>query len=306
MPYKERDAFHRALRAYLKDVAPTVAERTVYHYKDWIERVGKLTGYKDPRRVTLRDMVLLESKARWGETTTALRLAMYRAFLRWIGNRDALKWKIQAKQRPKLDGIFLSSGQIAACQAAAHRLGVEHELILSLAVDNGLRPIDMQRLTVRNAEQLVSAGQSVIRSKGRRGGKMRLLVMSMRTVPILEEYLRTREDLVLRYRRNPPLLLIRVDRPKRTVVPMTYDVVSKRIEHIVKASGVFFRPHDGRRTFGHRHYLEGTKIETTAALMGHERIDTTFRSYIGISVQEMRDAQDRLCPSPPIQSVRTV
>ncbi len=304
MPYKERDAFHRALRAYLKEVSPRIAKRSSYLYRSWILKVGELTGYKDPRSMSLRDMVLLEGKANWGETTAAVMLATYRAFLRWTGNRDAQRWKIQARQRPKADGIFLSKAQIAACQCAAERLGMEHGLILSLAMDNGLRVVDMQRLTVRNAEQLLSVGQSMIRSKGRRGGKMRLMVMSKATTPLLRDYMMMRRELTKAHGQDPALLLIRADK-SRGLMPLSYWVIKNRIIAVSKLSGIYFRPHDGRRTFGHRHHLEGTDLETIAALMGHERVDQTFRSYIGITAEEMRQAQDSLYPMPPIQSVST-
>jgi integrase len=305
MPYKERDAFHKALRSYLKDVSPMLAERSVYLYKMWIEQAGKTLANKDPRKVSLREMLRLESKLVGSETTVAIKAATFRMFLRWCGNKDANRWKITAKQRPKTDGIFLSEDQIAACRHAAESLGIEHELILSLAIDNGLRTVDMRRLTMNNAEQLLATGQSMIRSKGRRGGKMRLMVMSTTTYPLLEEYMRHRRQLTDRYKRDSGLLLIREDIRKHSIVSMTYEVLLRRIKAVSNLSGIYFRPHDGRRTFGNRHHRARTDIETIAALMGHERIDQTFRSYIGISAQEMREAQDRLNPSILIQPVST-
>jgi site-specific recombinase XerD len=306
MPYKHKGPYHRALRAYLEDVSPTIAERSAYLYRMWLEQAGKLLGFKDPKRIGLREMVRLESKLQGSETTVAIKASVTRTFLRWCGNADAGKWKISAKQRPKADGIFLEEDQIEDCRRAARSLGVEHELILSLAVDNGLRVIDMRRLTVRNAEQLLATGQSMIRSKGRRGGKMRLMVMSRASYAPLLEYMKHRRQLTERYRKDPALLLIREDAVRRTIVPMTYEVVLRRVTKVSEMAGVYFRPHDGRRTFGNRHHRSHTDIETIAALMGHERIDQTFRSYIGISAQEMREAQDKLCPSTPIQSVSTI
>ena len=306
MPYKERGPFHKALRLYLQDVSPTIAPRSAYLYENWIERSGRLLDLKDPRKVDLRDMVWLESRLIGSETTVAVKAAVFRTFLRWCGNKDAQRWKIQAKQRPKTDGVFLTEDQITVCHHAAEVLGIEHILLFSLAVDNGLRAVDMLRLTMRNAQQLLSSGQSVIRSKGRRGGKMRLMVMSRATLPILEEYMMHRRQLTDQYRRDPALLLIREDIKLRSIVPMTYEVVLSRMRTISTLSGIYFRPHDGRRTFGNRHHRAETDLETIAALMGHSRIDQTFRSYIGITAQEMREAQDRLCPSCIIQSVSTI
>ena len=298
MPYKERDAFHKALRAYLKDVSPTLAERSVYLYRMWIEQAGRMLAHKDPRKVSLREMLWLESRLVGSETTVAVKAAATRTFLRWAGNAEALRWKITAKQRPKADGVFLTEQQVQSCRRAAESLGIEHELLLSLALDNGLRTVDMRRLTTKNAEQLLATGQSMIRSKGRRGGKMRLMVMSRATYPLLEEYMRHRKQLTDRHRKDPANLLVR-----ESAIPMTYEVILRRITKVSNLAGIYFRPHDGRRTFGNRHHRARTDLETIAALMGHERIDQTFRSYIGISAQEMREAQDRLSPSTLIQSV---
>jgi integrase len=305
MPYKERDSFHKALRSYLKDVGPTLAERSVYLYKMWIKQAGKMLAHKDPKKVSLKEMLWLESRLTGSETTVAVKAATFRTFLRWCGNMDANKWKIAAKQRPKVDGIFLTEKQVEICRRAAESLGIEHELLLSLALDNGLRTVDMRRLTTKNAEQLLATGQSMIRSKGRRGGKMRLMVMSRATYPLLEEYMRHRGQLTDWHRKDLVDLLIREDSLRRTVVPMTYEIILRKITAISNLAGIYFRPHDGRRTFGNRHHRARTDLETIAALMGHERIDQTFRSYIGISAQEMREAQDRLSPSTMIQSVST-
>ena len=306
MPYKLKGPYHRALRAYLDDVSPTLAKRSAYLYRMWLEQAGELLGFKDPKKIGLKEMVRLEARFGGSETTVAIKASITRTFLRWCGNADAGKWRISAKQRPKVDGIFLAERQVEDCRRAAQGLGVEHDLIFSLAVDDGLRAIDMLRLTTRNAEQLLATGQSMIRSKGRRGGKMRLMVMSRATYGPLLEYTKHRRQLTERYRKDPALLLIREDARGRTVVPMTYEVVLRRITKVSNLAGVYFRPHDGRRTFGNRHHRARTDLETIAALMGHERIDQTFRSYIGISAQEMREAQDRLSPSTLIQSVSTI
>jgi integrase len=87
------------------------------------------------------------------------------------------------------------------------------------------------------------------------------------------------------------LLVVKCDSELR---PMSSDYILDRIREISEETGVYFRPHDLRRTYGHRLHDAGIPIETIARLLRHETINQSFRSYIGIDNDELRQAQDRL------------
>lgn len=57
-------------------------------------------------------------------------------------------------------------------QESAEKLGPVHAAVFMLGADMGLRPVDMCRLTQVNALEFLSLNGSMIRGKGRNGGKV--------------------------------------------------------------------------------------------------------------------------------------
>lgn len=295
MPYKHRDPWSRAVRAYIAEQTG-LAERTEYIYREWLNRAGELLGRPNPRNVRLCDMALLESKLGDSENTRAVRATIVRKFLISMENREALGWKIISRQRPKQDGVFLMENEIEDIRKTARKMGVVYEILFSLGVDNGMRSVDMRRLTVRNAKQFMEHGHSMILSKGRNGGKRRLLIMSELTFSPLVRYLELREEMVKRHGTTHQALLLAES--WKGLNPPGVRWIGRNMQRLSEASGIRFTCHDLRRTFGNRHWRIGTPIETIAALMGHETIDQTFKCYIGVQFSDMREAQLKLCPSP--------
>ena len=93
-------------------------------------------------------------------------------------------------------------------------------------------------------------------------------------------------------RRDSGMLL--VIPAKTDLRPVGRSFIQYRIADLSREAGVLFRPHDLRRTYGHRLHDAGIPIETIARLMRHENINQAFRSYIGIDANELRRAQDRI------------
>ncbi|MDW5563974.1 MAG: site-specific integrase [Methanomassiliicoccus sp.] len=191
-----------------------------------------------------------------------------------------------------MDGVFLSEVDVATVRQYARSMGTIVELLFSLGVDNGLRIIDMRRLTLTNGVELSRVKKSTILGKGRGDGKPGHLELSRMSEKPLADYLLMRQGWSAIAVRDSDRLL--VTRTKLGLRPVSKDYVSEKIEALSEASGIHFRAHDLRRTYGHRLHLAGVPIETIARLMRHETIDQSFRSYIGIDADELRRAQDRL------------
>ena len=296
MPFKCRDAWHRQMRAYLEARRNEVARTTLADYRGWLEDAGCLVGFQSPTRLPLAQMQRIEAETFGCSSTKLVHCAIVRNFLLWCGNVEAKRWKIISKQRPKVDGVFLNEPQVRTCRDAARSLGTEAELMFSLGVDNGMRLIDMKRLTLENAHQLLSSGVSMILSKGRGGGKLRPQALNDVTRNALLKYLEQRKRLVERYGERRELLIHEF---RKAVQPMSSRYMRKRLTAVSGKARVRFKPHDLRRTFGHRHWKAGTPLETIAALMGHESINQTFKCYIGIIGDDLVSAQRNLCPSDP-------
>jgi integrase len=185
---------------------------------------------------------------------------------------------------------------VATIRQYARAIGPETELFFSLAVDNGLRVIDMRRLTMTNAYQLLKLKSSTILGKGRGGGKPGHLELSKMTERPLTAYLAIRDEWAKMTVKDTDLLIVTPQ--KDGLRSVSYDLISRRLETLSRSSGIHFRAHDLRRTYGHRLHLAGVPIETIARLMRHESINQSFRAYIGILGDELREAQDRLSNVP--------
>ncbi|OPX57332.1 MAG: hypothetical protein A4E30_01681 [Methanomassiliicoccales archaeon PtaB.Bin215] len=180
MPYKERGAWADASRAYLNTLRPVsvqsergvIGKATKDKYRNFIREAGQILGAPNPRTVTLEQMKALErSVGGTSERSISVKCHVVRAFLRWSGNQAAFKWKISAHPRPYRGGVFLSERHVEKLHIAASRREPMQELMVSLGVDMGLRPVDMRRLTLADAQDFLSFGESDITGKGRARGQ---------------------------------------------------------------------------------------------------------------------------------------
>lgn len=291
MPYKETTPWHAAQRRYLASKRHLSTESAT-NYRSWLRTAGKSLHWKDPRLITLDELREWESHLKGKETSRSNISRVLKAFLVRSGNKKAAEWDVMNHARPKQDGIFLNEGQVAHVRQMARSLGPLVETLASLGMDNGLRAVDMQRLTLQNALELLNFGRSEIMGKGRNGGKCGLMILNTNTRQPLKDYLEERRKLIEQHPTSTDaLLLVRVG---QNVRPVSYEVISLRMDRLSKLSGIVFHCHDLRRTFGNRLHRAGVPIETIAKLMRHENINQAFRSYIGIDSDEMTAAMSKL------------
>lgn len=220
-------------------------------------------------------------------------LTVTRMFLVACRCKAASEWRFPYRIQPSANGVFLGELDVASIRATATQADPLTRLVYSLAVDNGLRVIDMRRLTMLNAQELLVNKRTMILGKGRGGGKPGPLELSRITEQPLRDWLEVRAKDAQRAPNDSPYLLAHYHRGQMRRI--SYEMIKSRIVRLSEASGIHFRPHDLRRTYGHRLHLLGIPIETIAKLLRHQTIDQSFRSYIGILSDELRDAQDRLC-----------
>ena len=297
MPYRERDSLHRHLRGWIKDLEQSgLGERTLDLYGYWVEEAFRVIGPQDPGKVTKQDLAKITLGMGGNRNTLAVKLRMVRVFLRWCGCKDAAKWRINYTQQPKIGGVFMSEHQVAMCRESAERLGPVHAVLFALGADMGLRPIDICRLTLTNADEFLSQNGSMIRGKGRNGGKVAWQKANRYAKQYIERYLELRQT------QFPGGTMFLMWKGKNGPRPMNPVDVRKRIAEVSAASGMTFHPHDLRRTFGHRLWEQGVELETICLLMRHDSPDTTFKAYIGVTEDRLSAAMDKLAPRPLSQS----
>ncbi|MEI6795990.1 MAG: site-specific integrase [Methanomassiliicoccales archaeon] len=313
MPYAERGPFHVAMREWLRDLRPpeatsaigVITKKSYRDYKAYVLEAGQLLGFPKPSTVTLEQMRLLESRFRGSEGTVSIKASIFRQFLRSTGNRDAFRWRIKAKQgAPCKTRIWMHERQVAQARMEAQKMGITMELLYTLAVDMGLRAVDCQRLTLKNAEDFLLYGRSIIRGKGRNGGKLAEQFFSDMARDPLIRYMNEREKWVAETGVDYDLLLVRKVRTHRKLVPIDYQTdIREPTEILSEACGFMLHYHDCRATFGNRLFKRGYSIEIIAKLMRHDNPDVTFKRYIGADQDTMRNAMDSLCPGASVQQL---
>jgi len=198
--------------------------------------------------------------------------------------------------QPASDSVFLTEEQLAKGRLMARSHSNTAEFLFSLMTDNGLRPIDVERLTLKNARELLDQGKSKILGKGRNGGEEGLLVMSPMTRKPLMIYLS--ERLKMPESENFEELMLEIRRDGRTR-PFTRYHIYQPVRDILVALGLDVSPKDLRKTCGNRVYRETRDVAMTALILRHLSPGTSFHHYIGACETDQRDVQLRLAQKCP-------
>ena len=300
---REQHRVARQMRAYLSDKKGRIAPEVYGQYKTVLNQHGEALNWKDAKEITVKDLEARESDlmARSSESTVSTKMTILRGFLMHVGNVHAKQYRKICSLRPASDSVFFTEDQIARCRLAARSVSNYYELVFSWMVDDGLRPVDVIRLTVDNAREFLSSGESVILGKGRNGGKKAKLVISPLTLAPLKRYLaqrRTMED------SDQFELLMLVKYHGRTKSVTRFGLYQMMQTVFVKA-GMMASPRDLRKTCGNRVYKLTRDIAMAAMILRHSSPNVTFQHYIGADSVEMSEVQARLAalnPEPSSQS----
>jgi integrase len=293
MPYTHMDPWSKAKRKFIRERVATCSLDTRRTYLSALQKAEDFFGLVDPRHITLLELKKYEATLDGAVNSRALYACILKNFLKESRNRQAKRWKPNFQKTPKSGRRFLSEKKVTEARNAAMKLAPPHALLYSLMVDNSFRVIDCYRLTVPRAAALLREQRANILSKGRHGGKERPISLHRRTVSLLEEYLDLRAK-TLQGAEAPWNVFLTQDYRTKKWMPMHRNTIRKHIKRISAACGIPFDPHDLRCTFGNRHWKNDTPIETIADMMGHNSVDVTFKSYIGVNSDDCREAQDRL------------
>lgn len=212
--------------------------------------------------------------------TQAKQWAYLKSFLAWAEHPLALKFRFQ------LTGIgrrveWLTPEEIE--QILTTKMTLLEAVLVCGAFLEGARPIEILRLSVRDAKDALATGQIRWFGKGRE-----------RRVKLLREYAE-----VLR-----AYLESSVDRPDcAPLLDIGYWMVWRMVRGVSERSGVDFSLYDGRRGFARSLMLRGVAIEKISPLMGHKDINTT-KGYLGVGEEDLDQAMDQL-EVPPLRITRS-
>ncbi len=292
MPSKRR-VWKGILEEYIAECHLRLAKDTTDKYRgslmDLFERLENAGRQTNPGKVGRQDVAWVLNQLEGGPARKQWRKTVLNTYLMWCGNPAVKQLGISysVNYRPNADWLEPPETEIVRASTATP----EERLAIHLGLDLGLRRIEDVRLKVGDID--TRRGMIHITGKGRCGGKLRDNPIHELTPPILDEYMAWRADQVLRVMAvnpkaaDPGSMFIRTRR--RRILPATEDSMDRLFIRISERSGVRFRSHTLRRTWGRQLHKAGVPIETIAELMGHSDIRTTLK-YLGINLDDKREA----------------
>lgn len=243
------------LRRLLNDTQVPFAKMTVYHIRNY---------YTSERERGIKSSTLE------GYRQT------YSSFFGWLSREDLIKKNpmnnLTAIKQPKVVRKPFSPVEIAMLSEAAK--SIRNRALLAFLLSTGCRvsevcsvmqtDIDWQNL------QLTVTGK---------GNKQRTVYIDDVTSMLLKRYLDTRTD-------DSPVLFL----SSRGLKALTPSGIQRMLKDLEKISGVEnVHPHRFRRTLATSLINKGMPIQEVAAILGHDKIDTTM-TYVYIDATSLANA----------------
>ncbi|MFZ1058047.1 MAG: tyrosine-type recombinase/integrase [Candidatus Rokuibacteriota bacterium] len=229
-----------------------------------------------------------------GEARVAAILNALRSFLRFC--REGLRLaaldprEIRVPRIPRRDVLYLTKDEVEWFLGAIVRPGERWEevpltrlrfrALVEVLLGTGARISEVLGLDRRD----VDGGRMEAKIVGK-GKKQRVLFFTDRALQWLGRYLvRRRDD-------EEPLFVTRGDRPGR----LSYDAVKNVFKRVTKGTNLRKKvtAHVLRHTVATTLLFNGCPIGHIKELLGHERLDTTCRYYLGINVRAAKEAHQK-------------
>jgi len=251
--------------ANLSEDYVTSSKRNLGHFREHCESYG----VKCVSKVTAEIAQSFHEK--YASMSGGYRRYVYtitRSFLLFCENSNALKYKVRVRGYCRQHIDWLTPIETEAILATP--MNAREALMIRAGLLQGMRRIEVLRLTVFNSEQALRTG--ILRIHGK-GGKVREIPLHPGFAEALKAYLERAPEVI----GNDKLL------------PIGTEQMSKNVVDFSLRFGRRFTTHTLRRTFGRNLWLRGIPIETISELMGHVSTDMT-RLYLGLNITDMRKA----------------
>lgn len=278
--------------------------RTVHFYRETVHAVaaileaeGRPYMPKEIRPSDVRFLLDWLNDKDYAVQTRKGYISSLRRWCVWGGNRAVDRWpkpRFPADRRPNVD--WLTAEQTAAlleCEKTPLQ-----EVVIALELREGLRHVEVIRLRKSDIDWQEHLMQ--VSGKGPIGGKPRIVPLVPETEKAIRgwEEVRSRwaEECRHRFSRSfedPENLIVWKKAGKlRPYSEEGYGLDKMVTLKLSSEIGFDFSNHTLRRTFGRALYRADVPVATIASILGHESTEVTLR-YIGVGVDEMRDAMSR-------------
>jgi len=216
----------------------------------------------------------LEDKNAQGlsKKTQNFHIVALRSFLKYLAKNDIKTLVAEKVELPKTT----SSDDLTDLRDRA---------IIETLFSTGLRVSELAVLTKEKVN--LKSGEFSIKGKG---GKTRLVFLSLKATEAINKYLKRREK---KRKDNSPALFIRLDRRSKTKqadLALSVRSIQRIIEKRAKQAGIVKKvtPHSLRHSFATDLLLNGADIRSVQAMLGHSSIQTT-QVYTHISNKQLKE-----------------
>lgn len=260
-----------------------LSEKSVAHYEYLLRRILTETGVPCQRMTVhhLRGWLAKEKNRGISDLTLRGDRSVMSAFFGWVHREGLIEKNPVANLDPikcakKTKKIYSAVDMEKLQQAAAKE--TRDRAILSFLATTGCRVGELVRLNRDSVD--LNSGEATVHGKG---NKERIVYMGDVTAMLLKQYLAERKD-------SSEALFVSLRGQKRLQaggvrVMLNGLAMDAHVEHV--------HPHKFRRTFATNAARRGMPIQEVAALLGHEKIDTTM-AYVNISREDIKHDYKRL------------
>lgn len=271
--------------------------KTIKFYRDQTRCVTKVMSEvipdANPENLDTESLKALVSylRDRFAVSTQKMYLVALRRMCEFYGNDvfDHVRIQFQTDVRPNVDWL---TNEQARQLIDLWKMPLD-DMIVTLELLHGFRRVEVIRLRLGDIH--LDKGYIDIRGKGRLGGKLRSVPMHPDFRRAYDRWMKERNELKKKTtgRQDDHLLVYLRDGRLRPYEEIKGGAIDNHVVELSDRLGFHFSNHTLRRTFGRELYRSGVSIVTIAVLFGHSSTSTTIK-YLGITMDDMRDAMDKL------------
>jgi integrase/recombinase XerD len=278
------------------EVEPNFSRETVQKYGECLKQVWKLVGDKQVAKVSKTDLLRLKSYWLSKHLSASRQMSLLLAFKRFLvfcQDEKNLPLALEPKEikppkRPRREVVFLTPEEIEAFIATiplttykgdVHQAGLRLRTVVEALLGTAMRISELLSLN-RDSIDFERRDARIIG----KGNKERTVFFTDRSLLWIKRYLDSRND------DSPSLFVCQNGRNRlRRDDLWRYFDRHRKLAAIKKK----VRPHILRHTAATTLLFNGCPIGHIKAILGHERLETTCRYYLGIDQRAAKSAHHK-------------
>ena len=265
------------------DVEKGLAQNTLDAYRrdldDFFEFLNDI-DIKEIQRTQLNSYIRNLHENKYSPTSIMRKIASLRGFFKWANANDIIKSNpaltLEQPKIPQRLPKVMSVSEIE--QILNHNLSNLQKAVVELLYGCGLRVSELVSLTVTSYD----LKNKYLQCTGK-GSKERIVPLGKKACTAIENYLKDREFLVLKYNLTTDRLLIN-EKGKTVTRQEVYNFIHEQGKTLHKT----ISPHTLRHSFATHLIENGADLRVVQELLGHSDVATT-QLYTHISKKRLKE-----------------